>query len=236
MAGRTLRTGPGRQGWQGANPRRPGLGVGDQPRLARHGDLAEKRDRLGIRSFPWPDAPFGSIVHSFPDPARPPELLMVDQTQRSPTELLQILHRRMAEQAALYEFTDRLFRASTRAEVYDAALDAIIRALGCSRASILLFDENGTMDFVAWRGLSETYRAAVTGHSPWKPGERNAEPVCVEDGEAADIPEPLKAALRREKIRGIGFIPLTVDGAVIGKFMTYYATPHRFEDEEIGLA
>ena len=161
---------------------------------------------------------------------------MVDQTQRSPTELLQTLHRRMAEQAALYEFTDRLFRASSRTEVYDAALDAIIRALGCSRASILLFDEHGKMDFVAWRGLSEVYRAAVSGHSPWKPGDRNAQPVCVEDGEAADIPDALKEALRRERIRGIGFIPLTVDGAVIGKFMTYYATPHHFETEEIGLA
>lgn len=62
--------------------------------------------------------------------------------------------RRMEEQAALYEFTDRLFRAEAPSDVYEAALDAIIRALGCDRASILLFDDSGVMKFVAWRGLS----------------------------------------------------------------------------------
>jgi len=42
--------------------------------------------------------------------------------------------------------------------------------------------------------------------------------------------------LRREHIEALAFIPLTVDGAVIGKFMTYYATPHRFDAPEIELA
>jgi GAF domain-containing protein len=138
--------------------------------------------------------------------------------------------------AALYEFTDRLFRATTRHAVYDAALDAIIRALGCSRASILLFDETGKMGFVAWRGLSQDYRDAVAGHSPWRPGDRNARPVCIENGDSPDLPPALKPVLERERIEALAFIPLTVDGAVIGKFMTYYATPHRFESEEIELA
>src|SRR5690349_3290865 len=69
--------------------------------------------------------------------------------------------------AVLYRFTDRLYRAETVNQVYDAALDAIIAALGCDRASILLFDDN-VMQFVASRGLSPQYRAAVTGHTPWK--------------------------------------------------------------------
>ena len=138
--------------------------------------------------------------------------------------------------AVLYEFTDRLFRATTREAVYDAALDSIIRGLGCSRASILLFDEAGTMSFVAWRGLSEAYRDAVSGHSPWRPGDRDAQPICIENGAEADLPPALKPVLERERIQGLAFIPLTVDGAVIGKFMTYYATPHRFAPEEIELA
>ena len=146
------------------------------------------------------------------------------------------LTRRVAEQAALYEFTDRLFRATSRHEVYDAALDAIIRALGCSRASILLFDETGKMSFVAWRGLSQDYRDAVAGHSPWRPGDRNADPICIENGATADLPPALKPVLARERIDALAFIPLTVDGAVIGKFMTYYATPHRFDGAEIELA
>ena len=146
------------------------------------------------------------------------------------------LARRVAEQAALYEFTDRLFRAATRHEIYDAALDAIIRALGCSRASVLLFDDSGKMSFVAWRGLSQAYRDAVAGHSPWRPGDRNAQPVCIDNADTADLPPELKGVLARERIEALAFIPLTVDGAVIGKFMTYYATPHRFDGGEIELA
>jgi PAS domain S-box-containing protein len=146
------------------------------------------------------------------------------------------LARRVAEQAALYEFTDRLFRATARHEVYDAALDAIIRALGCSRASVLLFDDSGKMSFVAWRGLSQTYRDAVSGHSPWRPGDRNAQPVCIDRADTANLPAELKAVLARERIEALAFIPLTVDGAVIGKFMTYYATPHRFDRAETELA
>jgi PAS domain S-box-containing protein len=146
------------------------------------------------------------------------------------------LARRVAEQAALYEFTDRLFRSTTRHEVYDAALDAIIRALGCSRASVLLFDDAGKMSFVAWRGLSQAYRDAVAGHSPWRPGDRNAQPVCIDHADTADLPPDLKSVLARERIEALAFIPLTADGAVIGKFMTYYATPHQFGRPEIELA
>jgi GAF domain-containing protein len=59
-----------------------------------------------------------------------------------------------------------LSRQFARADVYDAALDAIVSTLGCSRASILLFDEAGEMGFVAWRGLSEGYRKAVAWPYP----------------------------------------------------------------------
>lgn len=72
--------------------------------------------------------------------------------------------RDITQRAALYQFTDRLFRAGTVDDVYEAALDAIARSLGCDRASILMFDHNGVMKFVAWRGLSDGYRRAVEGH------------------------------------------------------------------------
>src|SRR4029453_2613475 len=97
------------------------------------------------------------------------------------------------------------------------------------------FDESGKMSFVAWRGLSEAYREAVAGHSPWRPGDRNVQPICIAESDAADLPPELKSVLRREHIEALAFIPLTVDGAVIGKFMTYYATPHRFDGPEIEL-
>src|SRR5262245_43635324 len=72
-----------------------------------------------------------------------------------------------AVQTALYELTDRLYRGESANDAYEAALDAMEGALGCKRASILLFDDAGVMRFAAWRGLSDDYRRAVEGHSPW---------------------------------------------------------------------
>jgi len=82
-------------------------------------------------------------------------------------ELTVKLAQEREQQVALHQFTDRLYRADSRQAVYDAALDAIDIALGCARAAILLFDESGVMRFVGWRGLSDGYRRAVDGHSPW---------------------------------------------------------------------
>ena len=78
-------------------------------------------------------------------------------------------------ETALYTFTDRLFRAESDNEIYEAGLDAILRILRCDRASILLFDNSNVMRFVAWRALSDEYRKAVDGHSPWKPEDRFAD-------------------------------------------------------------
>ena len=77
-------------------------------------------------------------------------------------------------------------------DIYEAALDAIVDTLGCRSASILRFDDAGVMRFVAWRGLSEAYRNAVDGHSPWKAGERNPEPICIDDVDKADLPDDLR--------------------------------------------
>ena len=105
------------------------------------------------------------------------------------------------EQAALYEFTDRLFRAKTAGDVYDAALDAIIRALGCERASILLFDGAGVMKFVAWRGLSDGYRRAVEGHSPWTRESKDPQPIAIDNIETAELGPELKATVKARRHR-----------------------------------
>ena len=57
--------------------------------------------------------------------------------------------RREAELAALFRLTDRLYRAREAADIYDASLDAITRTMNCKRASLLLFDAEGIMKFVA---------------------------------------------------------------------------------------
>jgi PAS domain S-box-containing protein len=147
------------------------------------------------------------------------------------------LARRAEENAALYEFTNRLYRAESLSVVYEAALDAIIRALGCERASVLRTDAHGVMRFVAWHGLSAAYRQAVDGHSPWTADDPNPQPVCIEDVDRADLPDALRAVVRQEGIRALSFIPLMSSaGRLAGKFMTYYAAPHAFSRDEIALS
>lgn len=140
------------------------------------------------------------------------------------------------QQAALYELSQRYQEAKALDDIYEAAQDAIITALPCDRSSILLYDEQQVMRFVAWRGLSKKYRKAVEGHSPWKPGAKDPQPVCVTDVDLADIPKLLKSTVRSEGIRAVAFIPLVSSGTLIGKFMTYYNTPHQFTNDELKLA
>jgi GAF domain-containing protein len=141
---------------------------------------------------------------------------------------------RVAEE--LYRFTERLYRAETHHDVYEAALDIITRALGCRRASILLFDDAGIMRFAAWRGLSDGYRRALEGHSPWTRDVKDPQPVCIQDIEAANLPECLKETIKAEQIGALAFVPLIANGALIGKFMTYYDARHVFGDAELALS
>jgi len=140
-----------------------------------------------------------------------------------------------SELATLHTFTDRLFRARTEQEVYDAALDAITAGLSCTRASILLFDDRGVIRFVASHGLSPSYRAAVDGHTPWMPGQRDALPIAESDIANANVAEDLRAAINAEGIGALAFIPLVANGGVIGKFMAYHDAPHVFTAPEIDL-
>ncbi|HWN68378.1 MAG TPA: GAF domain-containing protein, partial [Haliangium sp.] len=107
------------------------------------------------------------------------------------------------------------------------------------RAAILLFDKEGpegVMRFEAWRGLSDQYRAAVEGHSPWQPGTRNAEPVLIEDATGVSDLAAYRALFQREDIRALGFVPLQYGDRLLGKFMLYYREPHAFTSEEVEVA
>jgi PAS domain S-box-containing protein len=148
----------------------------------------------------------------------------------------EVLAARVREQAALYRFTDRLQHAKTLTDIYEPALDAILGALQCSRAAILLRDSSGAMRFVASRGLSEPYQRAVDGHSPWDANVKDAEPICVRYVAHAAIPEPLKRVVIAEGIHALAFIPLPLAGRLIGKFMAYYDGPHAFPRAEVDLA
>src|SRR5689334_7426580 len=83
------------------------------------------------------------------------------------------------ELALLYSLADAFNRADSLEQIYAAALDAVLRALAVERASILVFDAARVMRFRAWRGLSEAYRRAVDGHSPWGPDAQDPAPVLI---------------------------------------------------------
>src|SRR5688572_3119808 len=137
---------------------------------------------------------------------------------------------------ALYLLSEQLHHAASAQDIFDAAMDAIETALNCDRSSILLFDADGVMQFVASRGLSDEYRAAVTGHSPWTRHETDAVPIDVPDVQNADLDDALKATVLRENIRATAFIPLVSDGALIGKFMAYFREPNIFSKDDLAVS
>ncbi len=158
---------------------------------------------------------------------------------RTPAQLTETeasLYKRVNEQSALYTLTDQLHRAQSLSAVYEASLDAMFRALSCSRASILLFDDHGVMRFVAARGLSDEYRAAVDGHSPWKPDDEPSAPIVIADIAASDLDDSLRTVIAGEGIRALAFIPLVTYGRIVGKFMVYYDEPRALGAGEVDLA
>ncbi len=132
--------------------------------------------------------------------------------------------------------TRAISRAHTIDEIHAAALSALEDGLGVARSAILLFDQAGVMRFVAWRGLSDTYRHAVEGHTPWTPGMPDAQPIVVSDVREDATLTAYLPVLEAEDIRALVFVPLVSGGGVIGKFMLYDAAPRVFDDEQVQLA
>src|SRR6185503_19194477 len=99
-------------------------------------------------------------------------------------QLYEAEQRARSEIALLYRLVDEISRAATLDEIYTHALEVVHLALGVSRSSILLCDAEGVMRFRAWRELSESYRKAVNGHSPWTADALDPEPLMVSDTDA----------------------------------------------------
>jgi PAS domain S-box-containing protein len=155
---------------------------------------------------------------------------------RRPGELSPMLTGVNSKLGVCLELTAAISRSRTVEEIYAAALDALAEGLGVSRASILLFDSDRVMRFKASRGLSEEYRAAVEGHTPWTPETPDAQPIIVGDvGRDASL-KALRPTLKAEGIAALAFIPLVSLGRVIGKFMLYYGLPHEPSADELQLA
>ncbi|MEX2496210.1 MAG: GAF domain-containing protein [Woeseia sp.] len=142
----------------------------------------------------------------------------------------------MPEKAALLELMDRVAGADSLDEVYQSALKCLQLTLGIERASLLIFDHQDVMRFVAWTGLSEPYRRAVDGHSPWQADEPNARPILVADVRVDADLERFRHLFEQEQIQALAFVPLRFGSKLLGKFMLYYAKPHRFATNEVTIA
>ena len=112
----------------------------------------------------------------------------------------------------------------------------LIAATGSDRAAILLFDNAGVMRFKASHSLSEGYRKAVEGHSPWTADSKDPAPILVADVAADTSLGALQDTILAEGIRSLGFIPLGRPGRLLGKFMVYYDQPHDFTETELKVA
>jgi PAS domain S-box-containing protein len=137
------------------------------------------------------------------------------------------------QQQCVYDLVARVNRAEAMPEIMEASLDAIRRCVRADRAAVLLFDEQNVMRFKAWFGLSDGYRAAVEGHSPWAINASDPRPIYFEDVSRAPIPEALRETVLKEGIGAIGFIPLTYEKRLLGKFMIYFNEPRPISVEDL---
>ncbi len=136
----------------------------------------------------------------------------------------------------LYRFAQAVMGAGGLDDVFDAAMDAIHSALGADRSAVLISDAHGVMRFRAWRNLSEPYRRAVDGHSPWPRDAADPQPVLVADARTDASFAPYRDVFAREGIVALAFVPLVNAGRLLGKFMVYYDKPHEFAESELETA
>ena len=146
------------------------------------------------------------------------------------------LRSRLRDLDAVYRFADAVAGARALDEVVEAALDALLEATGADRVSVPLADGEGVLRFRGWRGLSDRYRAATEGHSPWPPDAEDPQPVLVEDVADAGFEPALERAVRKEGIGALAFVPLVRGGRLLGKFMLYRNAPHAWSDRELLLS
>lgn len=151
------------------------------------------------------------------------------------TEVTDKVHPRTRIECLL-RLTAAVNHAADVDEVFQVAVDGLCERLDVDRAAILLFDDHRVMRFRCWRGLSDAYRAAVEGHSPWSPDDIDAQPVCVRDVASDAGLAGFWPVFEREQIRALAFVPLVHQGELLGKFMLYAPRPRTFASDELQFA
>jgi PAS domain S-box-containing protein len=188
--------------------------------------------------------PLGALAFTFDgtapmDPEQRSFLLLVARYTGQALERLLLLdaeRRSRARAEVLYRLARSIIEARGVADVFAAALDTIALTLGTERAAILVLDSAGVMRFTAHRGLSDEYRRAVEGHSPWPREVTDPPPVLVPDVHTDQDLAGFGPLFRAEGIGALGFFPLVAGGRLLGKFMVYHGAAREFPDHEIELA
>ena len=144
--------------------------------------------------------------------------------------------RALTELRALHALAEAINRCTSLDSVYPETLQALCWTAQADRAGVLLFDETGTMRFVASEGLSARYCAAVEGHSPWAANEGDPQPILIADPNKEPTIAHLLPVLREEGIASLAFVPIAHQGRLLGKFMLYFNAPHEMAADEVRLA
>lgn len=144
--------------------------------------------------------------------------------------------RSLTELRALHALAEAINRCTSLESVCPETLQALCWTARADRAAVLLYDEANTMRFVASDGLSERYRKAVEGHSPWAANEENPQPILIADPTKEPSIAHLLPELREEGIASLAFIPIAHQGRLLGKFMLYFNAPHEMAAHEVRLA
>jgi len=149
---------------------------------------------------------------------------------------LQQEHSKFRQLELLLDLAAAISQAKESGEIYRAAAQGLVHSLSADRAAVMIFDLDGVLRFKESVGLSDEYRAAVEGHTPWRRGAVDAQPIVVSDVLQDASLAAYRQVLAREGIRALAFIPLMANGGLIGKFILYYNAPHEFRPEEIRVS
>ncbi|NVB82016.1 MAG: GAF domain-containing protein [Kofleriaceae bacterium] len=136
----------------------------------------------------------------------------------------------------LYELTATVARLDSVEAVYDLALQTVLRGSRADRAAILLFEPDGVLRFKASHGLSDAYRRAAEGYTPWDREEPYPAPISVGDVEADPGWASSRDVVLAEGIRALAFVPLVHRRELIGKFALYRDSPTPFAARDLQLA
>lgn len=151
-------------------------------------------------------------------------------------QLLARVERERAKSEALFRLTAAVNQAASVEDVFRLTVESLCKGLQVPRAAVLVFDPGGVVRFRCWRDLSDEYRAAVEGHSPWAQNTRDPRPICVPDVLADETLAAYRPLFAREGIRALAFIPLAHSGRLLGKVMLYASEPRPFGEDDVQFA